>query len=142
MVEHAPAMFEQPGHRDIVDMAQYVLIGKAGFGRVVERVAGEVSSPGFWFGHLYKPPPDQFFHDFVGAAENPRNARGAPHAGDGIFVHIARAAVQLQASVDDFPLQVGVPQFGGSAFFGGQFFFVMAVQRPVEMRPADLQVST
>ncbi len=83
---------------------------------------------------------DQFLHDLVGAAEDARHARTAPGPRDRIFVHVTGAAVQLQALVHDFPLQFGVPKLGGRAFDRGQFLLGMAVERPVEMRPADLQL--
>ena len=35
----------------------------------------------------------------------------------------ARAAVELEAFVHDFPLQFGVPQLRRRALFGGQFLF-------------------
>jgi hypothetical protein len=56
-----------------------------------------------------KLPPDQLFHNLIRPAKNPRHPRTAPCFGDGIFVHIARTAVQLQAFVHHFPLQFGVP---------------------------------
>src|SRR3546814_9364638 len=62
-------------------------------------------------------PPDQFLHDLVGAAEDTGDARRAPCAGDRIFVHIARAAEQLQALVHHLPLQLGVPQLRRGALF-------------------------
>ena len=48
--------------------------------------------------------------------------------------------MQLQTGIDNFPLQVSVPQLCSSAFLGGQLFLVMAVQSPIEMRPANLQL--
>ena len=52
------------------------------------------------------------FHDLVGAGVDALHARVAIHARDRVFVHIAIAAEQLQAAVDDFVLQVGQPVLG------------------------------
>src|SRR6478736_2325161 len=52
---------------------------------------------------------DQYLHDLVGTAEDASDASVLVHAGDRIFVHIAVAAVELQALVDDLALQVGDP---------------------------------
>ena len=54
---------------------------------------------------------DQQLHDLVGAAIDALDAGVAVHPGDRIFIHIAIAAVQLQAFVDDFSLQVRQPVF-------------------------------
>src|SRR3546814_15739127 len=50
-------------------------------------------------------PADQLLHDLVGAAIDARHPRPAPGTRDRIFVHIARAAVELEAFVHDLPLQ-------------------------------------
>ena len=52
---------------------------------------------------------DQQFHDLVGAAIDALDAGVPVHAGDRIFVHVAIAAEQLKAFVDDFSLEVGQP---------------------------------
>src|ERR1700755_70002 len=49
---------------------------------------------------------DEKLHDLVGAGVDALHARVAIHARDRIFVHIAIAAEQLQAPVDDFALQI------------------------------------
>ena len=46
--------------------------------------------------------------------------------GDRIFVHEAGAAMKLEALVDDFTLQLGVPQLSRRRFLGGQLFLDMA----------------
>ena len=48
--------------------------------------------------------------------------------------------MQLQALVHHFPLQIGVPQLARRCLFGGQLTFEVPGERPIEMRPADLQL--
>src|SRR4051812_31988279 len=48
-------------------------------------------------------------HDLGGPAVDPLDAGVAPHAGDLVFLHVAVAAVQLQAQVDHLELQLGRP---------------------------------
>jgi hypothetical protein len=55
MVEHAAAMLKQSSHRDIVDVAQKVEIGKARFGAVFERVISRIKLPALRFGHITEP---------------------------------------------------------------------------------------
>src|SRR5262252_645740 len=55
---------------------------------------------------------NQLLHDFVGAAVDALHARVDVHARDGILVHVAVAAEQLQAFVDHAPLQIGGPLLG------------------------------
>src|SRR5215468_5535810 len=55
---------------------------------------------------------DEKLHDLVGPGIDALHPRVAVHARDRIFVHIAIAAEQLQAAVDDFVLQVGQPVLG------------------------------
>src|SRR3546814_8880359 len=50
------------------------------------------------------------------------------------------AAEELEAFVHHLPLEVGMPELGRRALFGGEFLLHVARQRPVEMRPADLQL--
>src|SRR3546814_5356135 len=77
-------------------------------------------------------PADQLLHDLVGAAIDARHPRPAPGTRDRIFVHIARAAVELEAFVHDIPLQFGVPQLRRRALGRGQFAAEMPLDRPVE----------
>src|SRR3546814_11757510 len=83
-------------------------------------------------------PPDQFLHDLVGAAEDTGDARHAPCAGDRIFVHIARAAEQLQALLHHLTLPLGVPQLRRRALFWVQFLLQLPRQRTDAIRPAPL----
>ena len=48
--------------------------------------------------------------------------------------------MQLQCRVASLPLQVGVPQLGRARFIGGELTLEMPRDRPVEMRPARLQL--
>jgi len=52
MVEHSPPMFEQPGHRHIVDMAKQIEISKTRLGAVIERIICPFELPALWFWHL------------------------------------------------------------------------------------------
>ena len=54
-----------------------------------------------------KRPRNQQFHDFVGAAINTLHPRVGIHAADRIFIHVAIAAVQLQALVNDLVFEIG-----------------------------------
>jgi len=56
-----------------------------------------------------KRSADQFFHDFVRAAINGLDPGISIHARDGVFLHIACAAVQLQTHIDDLVLFVRCP---------------------------------
>ena len=84
--------------------------------------------------------PDHFLHDLAGAAVDALHAGVAPQPGDRVLVHVAGAAVQLQARVADLPLQLGVEQLGGRALGGGQLALQVAGDRPVQVRPAGLQL--
>src|ERR1041385_7433160 len=70
-------------------------------------------------------------HDLVGAGVDPLHARVSIHARDRVFVHIAIAAEQLQAAVDDFVLQVGQPVLGHRGCDGIQFLAQMALDTMV-----------
>ena len=83
---------------------------------------------------------DHFLHDLGSPAVNPLDAGVAPQAGDGVFVHIARPAMQLQRSVDHLPLHLGVPQLGRRRFACGALARQMPLDRPVQVRPAHLQL--
>src|SRR5882757_5936684 len=54
---------------------------------------------------------DKILHDLVGAAPNLLDTSVGPHARDRILEHVAVAAVQLNAIVDDLALFVGRPPF-------------------------------
>ena len=73
-----------------------------------------------------KPPGDQHLHDFVGAPVDALYSSIRVHLGDGVFVHVARAAVKLKALVDDFALRIGAPVLG----HGGRFRVELAFQVP------------
>src|SRR6202048_3980943 len=57
-------------------------------------------------------PADDFFHDLVGAAINPLRPGVDESSADSIIAHVAIAAMELQAFVDDLALQIGGPVFG------------------------------
>jgi hypothetical protein len=52
VVEHATAMFEQPRHGHIVDVAKNIHVRKPRFGAMAERIAGRVKLPSLRFGHM------------------------------------------------------------------------------------------
>ena len=60
---------------------------------------------------LLQAPRDQKLHDLVSAGVDPHYPCIAIHPRDRIFVHIAVAAEQLQAAVDDAVDQIGMPVF-------------------------------
>ena len=55
---------------------------------------------------------DELFHDFVCATVDALHTGVRPHFADGVFLHKAVAAVQLQAFIQHFALGVGQPVFG------------------------------
>src|SRR5262252_1296383 len=57
-------------------------------------------------------PCDQKLHDLVSARIDTHHARVAIHTRDRKFLHIAVAAKELQATIDDLSLQVGDPVLG------------------------------
>src|SRR5215813_10933849 len=57
-------------------------------------------------------PCDQKLHDLVGAGIDTRHARVAIHTRDRKFLHVAIAAEELQAAINDLSLQVSQPIFG------------------------------
>jgi hypothetical protein len=65
------------------------------------------------------------FHDLVGAAVDALHAGVDVHLGDRVFEHVAVAAEQLHALVDDLALQVRDPVLGHRG-------------RTVSMRPASM----
>src|SRR4051794_21415758 len=68
-------------------------------------------------------PRHDFLHDLARAAVDPLHPGVAPEAGDGVLVHVAGAAVELEGGVADLPLQLGVEELGGRGFGGGEFLF-------------------
>ena len=62
-------------------------------------------------GRRHRPSerPDDLLHDLVRAAVDARHARVGVGARDRVLEHVAVAAVQLQAAVDDAALQLGAP---------------------------------
>src|SRR5215469_5404368 len=61
-------------------------------------------------------PCDQKLHDLVSAGIDTHHARVAIHTRDRKFLHIAVAAEELQATIDDLSLQISDPIFG----YGGR----------------------
>src|SRR6516164_9561499 len=57
-------------------------------------------------------PCDQKLHDLVSAGIDTHHARVAIHTRDRKFLHIAVAAEELQATIDDLTLQIGDPILG------------------------------
>ncbi len=55
---------------------------------------------------------DQELHDLVGARVYTHHPRVPIHARNRKFLHVAVTAEQLEAAVDDLPLQIGDPVFG------------------------------
>ena len=62
--------------------------------------------------------PDDLLHDLVRAAVDARHARVGEGARDRVLEHVAVAAVQLQAAVDDAALQLGAPPLGHRRVLG------------------------
>src|SRR5262249_23829069 len=80
---------------------------------------------------------DEKLHDLVGAGIDPLHPRVAVHARDRIFVHIAIAAEQLEAAVDDFVLQVGEPVFRHRGGHGVELVADMTLDAVVVEDPPD-----
>src|SRR5215470_389934 len=57
-------------------------------------------------------PCDQKLHDLVSARIDTHHARVAIHTRDRKFLHVAVATEELQATIDDFSLQVSDPILG------------------------------
>src|SRR5215467_15410911 len=57
-------------------------------------------------------PCDQKLHDLIGARIDTRHPGVTIHSRDRKFVHVAIPTKKLQATVDDFSLQVGQPILG------------------------------
>src|SRR5262249_47459893 len=57
-------------------------------------------------------PCDQKLHDLIGAGIDTRHPGVTIHSRDRKFVHVAIPTKKLQATVDDFSLQVGQPILG------------------------------
>src|SRR5262245_14536011 len=75
--------------------------------------------------HFLEAPCDQELHDFVGTGIDPHHPRVAVHARDRELLHIAVAAEELQAAIDDLSLQIGQPVLGHGRGDG--------IERPVEI---------
>src|SRR3954454_16545078 len=54
-------------------------------------------------------PADEFFHDFVGAGPDLGDPGVLPRTSDAVLVHVAVAAVQLHAVIEDVVLRLGGP---------------------------------
>src|SRR5690606_35099370 len=66
-------------------------------------------------------PSDQILHDLRRTAENGLNPGIGVGLGNPVLVHVAVAAVQLQAPVDDLLGELGAPPLGLGRVDGGQF---------------------
>src|SRR6516164_1686455 len=60
----------------------------------------------------HRTPCDQKLHNLVSAGIDTHHARVAIHTRDRKFLHIAVAAEELQATIDDLSLQIGDPILG------------------------------
>src|SRR5688500_3212144 len=63
---------------------------------------------------------DEFLHDLVGAGPDPGHPGVHPSARHAVLGHVAVAAVQLHAGVDDVVLHVRAPPLGLGRVHGGQ----------------------
>src|SRR2546421_3795540 len=82
-------------------------------------------------------PRDQQLHDLVGAGIDALYPRVAVHARNRVFVHIAIAAEQLQAAVDDLVLQVGEPVLRHRGGHGVELALDMPLDAMVVEDPPD-----
>ncbi len=48
--------------------------------------------------------------------------------------------MKLQGAVEDLPLRLGMPELGGRGLVGGKRAGEVPFHRPVQVRPADLQL--
>ena len=69
-----------------------------------------------------------------------RDAGVGVGAGDGVLEHVAVAAVELHAAVDDALLQLGAPPLGLGRLLGGELAVVERVDAAVDERLRDVDL--
>src|ERR1700677_3833307 len=76
---------------------------------------------------------DEQLHDFVGSGVDAQHSRVAIKPRYRIFVHVAVAAKQLQAAIDDFAEEIGKPVFrhrsGDSVEFASDVAFDAMIEK-------------
>lgn len=87
-----------------------------------------------------KASSNPFLYDFRGSAKNPANTGITPETGNRIFIHKTRAAMLVQRQVAGFPLHLDVSIIRCFQLLCSQFSYHIVFNRPVEMRPANLQL--
>src|SRR3984893_19178751 len=83
-------------------------------------------------------PADDFFHDLVGAAINALGAGIDEGPADRVIAHVAIAAMELQAFVDDLALQIGGPVFGHRRRLDVQFPLQRQANTAIDKDAGDL----
>src|SRR5512139_3320596 len=74
---------------------------------------------------------DDRLHDLAGAAVDAVDAVVRVQAGDRVLVHVAVAAVQLEAAVDDAVGDLGAEQLGTGGLGGGELTGVQGLRGAV-----------
>src|ERR1700759_4032897 len=92
------------------------------------------------FGSVDQRAADDPAIDLVGPAVDPRRAGLDPGPADRVLAHVAVAAVQLQAAVEDAFLQLAAAPLGDRRVLGAQLVGEELLQRPVEERLPELEV--
>src|SRR5690349_3278069 len=87
---------------------------------------------------LLERAPYQFLHDLVGATVDLLNPAVGVEPGDRVFPHVAVAAVELQALVDDLALQVGGPVLGHGGGGDVELALEMAGDAVVDEHAGDM----
>ena len=85
--------------------------------------------------------PDDLLHDLGGAAVDRGDAGVGVGAGDRVLEHVAVAAVQLHAPVDDALLQLGAPPLRLGGFLGGELAGVERARRSGRRTPGAMSIS-
>src|SRR5690606_8767367 len=85
-------------------------------------------------------PADEQFHDFRSTSVDAADAGVGEDARNRIFAHVAVAAEQLQALVDDAALALGGPQLGHGALLRSQGAGDDTLQALVQERPAHGEI--
>src|SRR4051812_24256701 len=83
---------------------------------------------------------DDLLHDLGRAAVEALHASVAPHARDLVLLHVAVAAVQLQAEVDDLELQLGRPVLGARRVLGRQLAGHLELQAAIDVHAGHLHL--
>ena len=83
-------------------------------------------------------PPDDLLHDLVGAAVDAGDARVGEGARDRVLEHVAVAAEELQAAVDDAALQLGAPPLRHRGVLGRELAGVQRLRAAVDEGARDL----